>query len=911
MNQAIARPRPISTKFNPTVGATAVAVLAVLTALGALPAPASAAGPGLITRMVGDQERPFVYALRNDPAGPDSLLVIDTFDDSVRARVPVVDDPTDLAVGYLEGVLFVIGRADHAIDVFDLVSFQRVETLVFPAPADDPAGGGYHLASGRADRLYYTDAASLPAVHVLDRHTGADLGSFPFDGVGALAMGPDRGRLHACRQPGWNPGQGDTWVLTIDCSTDLLTVVQESAPAGVWDAFGGPLLISGEGDLLAFGDALYATADLAAPEWTVPGAVLAMSRQAEVVFTADQAYDPRTGDLLHTFDFAAAAVAVSGDQQKIYRYDAVSGEIAVTLMSGIAAVPAPGLNPAPADGATVVLPQAALTWETVPSALAYRVYLGTDPGAVAAATVADPEYLGEVTDNLVALEGPLALDADHYWRLDLVTLWGAFPGEVWHFRTAPIQVVPNPVALTAPAGAGAFSAPLAVHLADATVKWTCDEDLTWLSVSPAFGSPPPVMLSLDFDLTGLEAGEHAGTLNFTWNGVALDVPVHLTVPWALALEPTPADGSTVIWPLAQLAWTADPDALGYQVYLGPDPAAVAAATTGSPEYRGETAGTTLTLTEDLPLAAACWWRIDVLRAAGAVPGPIWSFTVAPVAMTPNPLAVTVTAGEVPAPVTVQMWSDLSLGGLRRWEDIPWLAVNEGFGNFPADELRITLHTETLDPGLYAGQINFLFGEHTFALPVELTVEDPMSATALDGFAARRDGGAVVLAWRALELDPGVAFAVLRQLDGGALVPVAALVEQEGTSFRAVDAAPPAGRCSYWLQAALPGGAVLTCGPAAVPAVPLATGLGRNHPNPFNPETSIAFGLAAAGPVQVLVFDVSGRRVATLVDARLPAGPHTARWEGRDDRGRPVNSGVYFVQLRSPEGVQTRKMMLVK
>lgn len=913
MNQATARKRSTGKMLRTMMIATVMAALSA-------PAPAAARDarpvfrdtePGLITRMVGDQERYFVYALRNDPAGPDSLLVIDTTDDSVRARVPVTDDPSDLAVGYLEGVLFVIGFAHNQIDVFDLVSLQKIETITFPAPDNDPDGLGYHLASGRADRLYYTDAAAVPAVHVLDRHTGADLGAFDFDGVGALAMGPDHDRLYAGRRAGWTPSGEDTWVLAIDCGSDVLTVAQESDPFSPGDALDIPLLISGEGDLLACRDALYQTADLATPPWTVPGDIRAMSRQAEVLFTSDQAYDPRTGDLLHTFDFPATAVAVSGDQQKIYRYDAVSGEIGVTLMSDIAAVPAPGLNPVPDAGATVVLPLACLTWETVPSALAYRVYLGQDPVAVAQATVDSPEYLGEVADNLIALDRELDLDTDYYWRLDLVTLWGPFPAEVWNFHTAPIKVTPNPVELTAPTGVSSFSAPLAVYLANATVKWTYGEDISWLSISSGFGAPPPMLLSLDVDLTGLQPGRHQGNLHFTWGTEAFEVPVQLTVPYGPQLEPTPADEATIIAPLAQLAWTNAPDALGYRVFLGQDPDAVALATVDSPEYRGETFDPVLALTEDLPLAAECWWRVDVLLPDGAVTGPVWSFAVAPVAMTPNPLVVTVTAGEVPEPALVQMWSDLPLGRLRRYEDLSWLAINEGFGQFPDDELRITFHSENLDPGLYTGQINFLYGEYTFALPVALTVEDPMSATALDGFTALREGRGVVLSWRALELDPGVAFAVLRQQEGGALEPVAALVEQTGTAFRAFDTAPPAGSCSYWLQAALPGGAQLTCGPALVQTAPLATGLGRNHPNPFNPETSIEFSLAAPGRIQVLVFDVSGRRVATLVDERLPAGPHTARWLGRDDRGRPVNSGVYFVQLRSPEGVQTRKMMLVK
>ncbi|MBN2565322.1 MAG: T9SS type A sorting domain-containing protein [Candidatus Eisenbacteria bacterium] len=84
-----------------------------------------------------------------------------------------------------------------------------------------------------------------------------------------------------------------------------------------------------------------------------------------------------------------------------------------------------------------------------------------------------------------------------------------------------------------------------------------------------------------------------------------------------------------------------------------------------------------------------------------------------------------------------------------------------------------------------------------------------------------------------------------------------------------------------------------------------------YPNPANPEASVRFTLPRACGVRLAVYDVSGRRVATLVDEVRAAGEHTVEWLGRDDSGRSVASGVYFVRLVANEKSATRKVTLLK
>lgn len=86
---------------------------------------------------------------------------------------------------------------------------------------------------------------------------------------------------------------------------------------------------------------------------------------------------------------------------------------------------------------------------------------------------------------------------------------------------------------------------------------------------------------------------------------------------------------------------------------------------------------------------------------------------------------------------------------------------------------------------------------------------------------------------------------------------------------------------------------------------------ENYPNPFNPSTSLAFSLAKTGPVQLWVFDERGRLVRTLIDEQVPAGDHEVEWDGMDERGRPVASGVYLYLLKTREEELRRKMALIR
>ena len=122
---------------------------------------------------------------------------------------------------------------------------------------------------------------------------------------------------------------------------------------------------------------------------------------------------------------------------------------------------------------------------------------------------------------------------------------------------------------------------------------------------------------------------------------------------------------------------------------------------------------------------------------------------------------------------------------------------------------------------------------------------------------------------------------------------------------------------------------VTTGVADPPAIPGVFALEQNYPNPFTPlnglgrassatlsgggapSTVIRYQLPVAGEIELAIYDLTGRRVRTLVRARQSAGRHTITWDGRDTHGQVVASGIYLYRLVTDRQVQVRRLVVVR
>ena len=96
-----------------------------------------------------------------------------------------------------------------------------------------------------------------------------------------------------------------------------------------------------------------------------------------------------------------------------------------------------------------------------------------------------------------------------------------------------------------------------------------------------------------------------------------------------------------------------------------------------------------------------------------------------------------------------------------------------------------------------------------------------------------------------------------------------------------------------------------------PELPTATSLAGVHPNPFNPQTTISFDLANRSAVELDLYDVKGALVRRLVNQSMPAGRHSAIWNGKDDSGTRVASGVYLARFTAGPHREVQKVVMVK
>ncbi len=88
-------------------------------------------------------------------------------------------------------------------------------------------------------------------------------------------------------------------------------------------------------------------------------------------------------------------------------------------------------------------------------------------------------------------------------------------------------------------------------------------------------------------------------------------------------------------------------------------------------------------------------------------------------------------------------------------------------------------------------------------------------------------------------------------------------------------------------------------------------LHQNYPNPFNPETVIHYDLPIHSHVDISVYNIAGQKIATLVDKEMDLGSHSIIWDGKNNKGEGLASGVYFYRMETDRFVQTRKLILMR
>jgi hypothetical protein len=183
---------------------------------------------------------------------------------------------------------------------------------------------------------------------------------------------------------------------------------------------------------------------------------------------------------------------------------------------------------------------------------------------------------------------------------------------------------------------------------------------------------------------------------------------------------------------------------------------------------------------------------------------------------------------------------------------------------------------------------------------------------LSYFTAERHGADAILRWGVALSHDHAGFFVYREDGNGARVAVHADMLRGTHDYECVDHVAPRGAVRYWLEEVGSDGTRAWLGSVSLaPATEseMQSSLGLIRPNPCFGQATIEFSLHRPGQVHLAVYDIAGRLVTTLLDGLKPADHYRMTWDGRDESGRPVPTGVYLTRLDVGGVISQRRVLL--
>jgi len=579
-------------------------------------------------------------------------------------------------------------------------------------------------------------------------------------------------------------------------------------------------------------------------------------------------------------------------------------------------------DPDPQDHTPNVSVHTQLSWSPQPwdfDIKEYDVYLGTTDTPPLVATVTERNYQPTV---------PLQDFVRYYWRVvtrDTEGLERSSP--LWTFDARGENSPPFTPQLLTPK----VDAPSISVLPD--MRWRCwdvDGDALAYDVYLGTSSTPPLVATVPFPQFRPGQSLEPYTLYY-WRVVARDPAGHETVSPTQAFTtgedaqflpptgPLPADGATDAPLWSRLSWNAqDPyfRITNFDVYFGTDPSPPLDASHVR-KYGND-------YNRFLP-QTRYYWRIVLRDIDGhEASGPVWSFMTR--ANTPPfaPYRPFPESGAEDQAIDVTLrWSASDVDKQPLISDVRF-----GTENPPplvASNIATALHQpENELGGVYQPQ-NVMAGTVYYW---QVTLHDPFGGTAdgpvwsfstetgqalFSNFGAVANNANVNVTWKLNPHRSFKSYAIYRYEGAGAAIEVSnGTVDRLSGVFLDHDVKPD-NRYRYEMRVHTMNGSEVRSATAAVETPALELRLDPNHPNPFNPQTTIPYSVPSGLParVRLVIYDTAGRTVRVLVDEEQAGGVRSAVWNGTNSGGATVSSGVYYCVLQVGSERRSQKMVLLK
>ncbi|MEQ1747815.1 MAG: choice-of-anchor D domain-containing protein [Prosthecobacter sp.] len=438
--------------------------------------------------------------------------------------------PTDITDADLttDGrLLYAISFAGKTITQVDLETFTLVSTKTIPSALDAGTGSPYHyhIETGRPGLVYYTDAATNPALHVFNYDAGFELQSFVLNsgaGIGDFVVTPDGSTIYAWSQSGW--GTSNTSVLArISSASVTLSQTSLSTDTVSQNPLEAPVFYSANRDaVITKGSRFNPT--LTTRQSYTGQVIIAASAYGQGLVSGSNVMDA-TGALLHSLPVSVTVAAFTSDQTALVYLNNSTLRLARFAIPNL---PVATVNPLIADGSSLAAAPTALSWTGSPTSASYDVFLSTDATVLNAATNSTGGiYRGNTPGVSFAFSGStFQLGQTYYWRIDTRNLDGStVKGTAWSFRIPPVAVTPTSLTMATLLGSTAsLTTTLNITTAAGTTPWTLSDNASWLSVDTAAGTGPATVI-VSFNPTGLTAGNQLAQITLTSGADIVTVPV--------------------------------------------------------------------------------------------------------------------------------------------------------------------------------------------------------------------------------------------------------------------------------------------------------------------------------------------------------------------------------------------------
>ncbi len=455
---------------------------------------------------------------------------------TVRQVIRVGNRPSDIAFSP-------DGSAIYILSCCPVMEIIRIDPLTFEITGRRKVPGTVvspdirpqsRIAVGPDQRIYYTDSDFYPTLRMLDFESGEIPDKMTSDDIPVVGfnsnagfcdvlLNPHDGEIYFTRRSGLD---GWPYLGRISVEGDRFSFIGEHEATVAGRITGRQRLFSDlDGTRFMVERMLFERADMDNGEGIYADPVIDISAYGDLVLTRSAVLDAATGQKLADLPATAQIAAFTSNQLGVI-YHAGQVDFEYWPLPAEIRPPSVAIRSDPSDGSAIELGDDTLRWSSLPLVDGYRIYLGEDAAAVAAAGPGSPLGMGLVTSNSFTMD-PAPTTGTFHWRIDALRGDRVIPGNVHSFSVASFQVAPRRIDIVAPHGALPQRTTLAATDGDGNpVAWSASATAPWIDFPQASGNAGDELV-VDLDPEGLSPGSHSGTIRVTGAGITLEIAVSL------------------------------------------------------------------------------------------------------------------------------------------------------------------------------------------------------------------------------------------------------------------------------------------------------------------------------------------------------------------------------------------------